>query len=67
MKLVFHSLRHTFASWLVENGEDLYSVMKLMGHSDIKMTQRYAHLAKGKLQNAVNKLVKSQFFKIGDQ
>lgn len=58
MKFVFHSLRHTFASWLVENGEDLYTVMKLMGHSDIKMTQRYAHLAKGKLQNAVKKLEK---------
>jgi len=56
MKVVFHSLRHTFASWLVEKGEDLYTVMKLMGHSDIKMTQRYAHLAKGKLQNAIKNL-----------
>jgi integrase len=44
-KLVFHSLRHTFASWLVQMGKPLYTVSKLMGHSDVKMTMRYAHLA----------------------
>ena len=44
-KLVFHSLRHTFASWLVQIGKPLYTVSQLMGHSSIKMTERYAHLA----------------------
>jgi len=44
-KLVFHSLRHTFASWLVQMGKPLYTVCRLMGHSSIKMTERYAHLA----------------------
>jgi len=44
-KLVFHSLRHTFASWLVQMGKPLYTVSRLMGHSSIKMTERYAHLA----------------------
>ena len=44
-KLVFHSLRHTFASWLVQMGKPLYTVSRLMGHSSVKMTERYAHLA----------------------
>ena len=43
-KVVFHTLRHTFASWLVSNGEQLYTVAKLLGHSTIQMTERYAHL-----------------------
>ena len=44
-KATFHTTRHTFASWLVQRDVPLYTVAKLMGHSDIRMTQRYAHLA----------------------
>lgn len=55
-KVVFHTLRHTYASWLVMSGIDLYTVQRLMGHKDIKMTQRYAHLAPGYLEKAVNLL-----------
>jgi integrase len=52
-KVVFHTLRHTFASWLVESGTDLYTVKELMGHKDLKMTQRYSHLAPDTLQAAI--------------
>lgn len=51
-----HTLRHTYASHLVMNGVDLATVQKLLGHSQIKTTMRYAHLAPGHLQEAVQKL-----------
>ncbi len=55
-KVVFHTLRHTFASWLVEGGTDLYVVQKLMGHSSFEMVQRYSHLGENALQTAVKRL-----------
>src|SRR5271163_617702 len=42
----FHDLRHTFASWYMMSGGDLYELSKLLGHSNIKMTGRYADLAR---------------------
>jgi integrase len=42
----FHDLRHTFASWYMMNGGDLYELAKVLGHSNIKMTERYAKLGK---------------------
>lgn len=50
------TLRHTFASHLVMNGADLYTVQKLLGHSSVKTTERYAHLAPDFLHTAVDKL-----------
>ena len=42
----FHDLRHTFASWYMMNGGDVYEFAKILGHSNIKMTERYARLAR---------------------
>jgi integrase len=42
----FHDLRHTFASWYMMQGGDLYELAKMLGHSNIKMTERYAKLGR---------------------
>jgi integrase len=49
----FHGLRHTFASWLTMKGRPLKEVSELLGHSSVKMTERYAHLAPERLRDAV--------------
>ncbi|MHB8339141.1 MAG: tyrosine-type recombinase/integrase [Ignavibacteriaceae bacterium] len=55
-KLNVHSLRHTFASWLIQSGVSIYSIQKLLGHSDPKMTFIYSHLRSDDLMDSVNKL-----------
>ncbi|MGV8057884.1 MAG: tyrosine-type recombinase/integrase [Smithellaceae bacterium] len=55
-KVCFHSCRHTFASWHVMAGTDIYTLKELLGHSVIQMTERYSHLAPEALQNATRTL-----------
>ncbi len=55
-RLHFHSLRHTFASLLVQRGVSLYEVQNLLGHSTVAVTQIYAHLQPSTLQATVNKI-----------
>ncbi|MCH7974894.1 MAG: site-specific integrase [Bacteroidetes bacterium] len=55
-KFNFHSLRHTFASWLVQAGVSIYVVSKLLGHSDIKTTEIYAHLRREEFKSAIDTL-----------
>lgn len=55
-RIVVHSLRHTFASLLVIAGTPIFDVMKLMNHSSIEMTMRYAKLAPDSGKNAINNL-----------
>lgn len=52
-----HDLRHTFASWLVMQGEDLYVVKELLRHSSVTVTEKYAHLAPTRAASAVQRLL----------
>lgn len=54
--LRFHDLRHTAASWMVMGGVDLVTVAQILGHSDIKMTMRYAHPTPAARRQAVDVL-----------
>ncbi|MGK9476699.1 tyrosine-type recombinase/integrase [Melioribacter sp. OK-6-Me] len=55
-KIHFHTIRHSFASALVQRGISLYAVKELLGHGNIKTTQIYSHLQKDNLREAVNLL-----------
>lgn len=50
----FHDLRHTFASHFMMNGGNIYDLQKILGHTSLEMTQRYAHLAPEHLVQAAN-------------
>lgn len=56
--LRMHDLRHTFASNLVNSGQSIYVVSKLLGHSQLKTTARYSHLADETLMSAVDAAAK---------
>ena len=53
----FHDLRHTFGSHLAMRGVSLFKIRELMGHSDIKVTMRYMHLAPNELQGITDVLM----------
>ena len=55
-RLHFHSLRHSFGSWLVQCNASLYQVQKLLGHSNIRVTEMYSHLLPADLRETVNRL-----------
>lgn len=52
-RIRFHDLRHTFASQFVMGGGNLYDLQKILGHTKVDMTSRYAHLSKEWLQRAI--------------
>jgi len=55
-KVVFHTLRHTFCSWLAKEGVPLHVIKELAGHSSIQVTERYAHLLPDVKQEAAKKV-----------
>jgi integrase len=55
-KVTFHTLRHTFASWLAMDGINPFHLKELLGHSDLKLTERYSHLSESALKQAAMRI-----------
>ncbi|NLZ10932.1 MAG: tyrosine-type recombinase/integrase [Alcaligenaceae bacterium] len=58
-KVRIHDLRHTFASLLINSGRSLYEVQKILGHTQVRTTQRYAHLQQETLIEAADSAAKA--------
>tara|TARA_R110002050_G_scaffold246651_5_gene384446 strand:+ start:3959 stop:4186 length:228 start_codon:yes stop_codon:yes gene_type:complete len=56
--ITFHSTRHTNAVLLLENGADIYTVSKLLGHREIRTTEIYAKIIDNKMKEAANLIPK---------
>ena len=56
MDASFHTLRHTAASWMFQQGLDLYAAGQILGHKTPRMTQRYAHLSPDYMAASMGKL-----------
>jgi len=55
-KVCFHSLRHTFASWLALQGESIITLKEMLGHKSTAMTERYSHLLPDHKRRAAKRL-----------
>ena len=60
MRIVFHSLRHSCASWLVNAGVEIPIIAKILGHKSLEMTTRYSHVNDASVKNAMQTLDRKQ-------
>ena len=58
-KVTFHTLRHTFASWLAIQGTPILEIKELLGHATLAMTERYAHLIPDQKRTSVERMEKA--------
>ncbi len=63
--LRFHDLRHTAATRMADGGADAFTLMKILGHSDIRMTARYTHATDSAIRRAVTNLDENRVFSDG--
>ncbi len=56
LKVYFHTLRHSMASWHAQAGTDLYVIKEMLGHCTIQLTERYSHLSNETMRTAVKNL-----------
>ena len=56
----WHDLRHTFASWFVQDGGDLYHLSRILGHATVQMTTRYGHLRTGDLHSELGRVAQNR-------
>ncbi len=55
-KITFHGLRHTYATLLITNGTDIYTVSKMLTHKNVATTQIYAEVVNQKKRDAANSI-----------
>ena len=56
----FHDLRHTFASWFVQDGGDLYRLSRILGHTTLQMSSRYSHLRTDDLHDEMDRVAQKR-------
>ncbi len=61
-----HDLRHTFASWAINSGASLYDVKNLLGHSDSRVTEKYAHLSEDRQREVARQTTQNMVINIKD-